>query len=97
MVICGKYINLNKITKIEHISLKLNRFLIFVILYSLQCKMRGICCLKKLFTTERSKGIFVRENLKNSIVNENALNSERSLMHYKGRPSNYLFQLFLTL
>ena len=39
----------------------------------------------------------MRENLKNSIVNENALNSERSLMHYKGGPSNYLFQLFLTL
>ena len=34
---------------------------------------------------------------KNSIVNENALNFERSLMHYKVRPSNYLFQLFLTL
>ena len=28
---------------------------------------------------ERSKGIFVRENLKkNSIINENGLNSERS-------------------
>ena len=25
------------------------------------------------------------------------VNSEGSLMHYKGRPSNYLFQLFLTL
>ena len=37
------------------------------------------------------------ENLRNSIVNENALNSERSLMHYKGRPSNYLFKLYLTL
>ena len=34
---------------------------------------------------------------RNSIVNENALNSEGSLMHYKGGPSNYLFQLFLTL
>ena len=31
------------------------------------------------------------------MVNENALNSEPSLMHYKERPSNYLFQLFLTL
>ena len=49
---------------------------------------------KKVFYTERSKAIFVRENLKQSIVNENALNSERSLMHYKGRPGNYLFQLF---
>ena len=25
---------------------------------------RGICCLKKCFNTDRSKGIFVRENLK---------------------------------
>ena len=39
----------------------------------------------------------MREILKNSIVNENVLNSEHSFMHYKGRPSNYLFQLFLTL
>ena len=41
VVICGKYINLNKITKIQHISLKFNRLLIFVILYSLQCKIEG--------------------------------------------------------
>ena len=41
VVICGKYINLNKITKIKHISLKFDRLLIFVILYSLQCKIEG--------------------------------------------------------
>ena len=41
MVIGGKYINLNKITKIKHISLKFNRLLIFVILYSLHCKIEG--------------------------------------------------------
>ena len=35
--------------------------------------------------------------LKNSIVNENALNSEGALKYNKVRPSNYLFQLFLTL
>ena len=58
---------------------------------------RGTCCLKKCFNTERSKGNFVRENLKNSIVNENALNSEESLKYNKVRPSNDLFQLFLTL
>ena len=34
---------------------------------------------------------------RNHHLNENALNSEGSLMHYKARPSNYLFQLFLTL
>ena len=41
VVICGKYMNLNKITKIKHISLKFYRLLIFVILYSLQCKIEG--------------------------------------------------------
>ena len=35
--------------------------------------------------------------LKNSIVNENGLNSEGALKYNKVRPSNYLFQLFLTL
>ena len=35
--------------------------------------------------------------IKNSIDNENALNSEGSLKYNKVRPSNYLFQLFLTL
>ena len=58
---------------------------------------RGTCCLKKCFNTERSKGNFVRENLKHSIVNENAFNSEGALKYNKVRPSNYLFQLFLTL
>ena len=52
---------------------------------------------KMCFNMERSKGIFVRENPENSIVNENAFNSEGSLMHYQVRPSNYSFQLFLTL
>ena len=41
VVIRGKYINLNKITKIKHISLKFNRLLMSVILYSLQCKIEG--------------------------------------------------------
>ena len=41
VVICGKYINLNKVPKIKHISLKFNRLLIFVILNSLQCKIEG--------------------------------------------------------
>ena len=38
-----------------------------------------------------------KKNYRNSIVNENALNSEGSLLHYEGRPSNYLFKLFLKL
>ena len=38
----------------------------------------------------------MRKSEKNSIVNENALKSESSLKYNKVRPSNYLFQLFLT-
>ena len=33
--------NLNKITKIKHIYQKFNTLFIFVILYSLQCKIEG--------------------------------------------------------
>ena len=58
---------------------------------------RGTCCLKKFFNMERSKGIFVREIYRNSIVNENALISKGSLMHYQVSPSNYLFQFFLIM
>ena len=43
---------------------------------------RGTFCLKKYFNMERSKGIFVREILRNTIVNENVLHSEGSLMYY---------------
>ena len=41
VVICGKYKNLNQITKIYHISLKFHRLLIFVILHNIQCKIKG--------------------------------------------------------
>ena len=37
------------------------------------------------------------ENLGKSIINENVLHSADSIMHYKGRTNNYLFQLFLKL
>ena len=39
----------------------------------------------------------MREKSKKKIINENLLHSEDSLNHYRGRPSNYLFQLFLKL
>ena len=41
VLIYDKYKNLNKITKLEQISLNLKAFLFFVILYSLQCKVEG--------------------------------------------------------
>ena len=59
---------------------------------------RGTCCLKKVFKYGKIKGKFyARKSKKNSIVNENALNSEGAVKYNKVRPSNYLFQLFLTL
>ena len=58
---------------------------------------RGTCCLKNVNIQKDQSDFLCAKILRNSIVNENAFNSERSLMHYKGRPSNYLFQLFLIL
>ena len=56
MVICGKYKHLNKIIKIKHLSLKFNRLLIFVILYSLQCKIEGHAVYKSV-CAQKSKEI----------------------------------------
>ena len=53
--------------------------------------------LKSVLLRKDQREFLCAKILRNSIINENALNSERSLMHYKGRPSNYLFQLFFTL
>ena len=64
VVISGKYKNLNKITKnLTHLP-EISQTYYFC--YSPQFTMqnRGTCYLKKCFHTERSKGNFVRENLK---------------------------------
>ena len=58
---------------------------------------RGTCCLKKYLIWKDQREILCAKILKNSIVNENALNSEGALKYNKVRPSKYLFQLFLTL
>ena len=58
---------------------------------------RGTCCLKSILIRKDQREFLCAKIYRNSIVNENVINSERSLMHYKGRSSNYLFQLFLTL
>ena len=52
---------------------------------------RGICCLKSVLIWKYQRKFLCAKILKNCIVNQNALDSECSLMHYKGRPSNYLF------
>ena len=59
---------------------------------------RGTCCLKKsILIRKDQREILCAKILKNIIVNENWLNSEGALKYNKVRPSNYLFQLFLTL
>ena len=50
--------------------------------------------LKGNYIKKKSKGIFVRENLKNSIVIKIVIWSEKTLMHKTVRPSNYFFQFF---
>ena len=64
VVICGKYKNLNKNHKNLTYLPEISQTSYFC--YSSQFTMqnRGTCCLKKCFNTERSKGNFVRENLK---------------------------------
>ena len=58
---------------------------------------RGTFCLKSVLIGKEQRECLCAKIYRNSIVNENALNSEGSLIHYQVRPSNYLFQLFLTL
>ena len=57
VVICGKCKNLNKITKNYRISLKFKILLIFVSLYSLQCKIGGTCCLKSVIIRKDQREI----------------------------------------
>ena len=57
MVICGKYKNLNKTTKITRMSMKVYRLLIFVVLYSLQCKIEGHAVLKKIIWKDQEENL----------------------------------------
>ena len=58
---------------------------------------RGTYCLKSVLIGQDQREFLCAKIQRNSIANENALNSEGSFMHYQVRPSNYLFQLFFTL
>ena len=58
-------------------------------------KMQGLFMLKGIYIKKRSKGIFVRENLKKiSIVIKNVIWTEKYMMHKAERPSNYFFKFF---
>ena len=50
--------------------------------------------LKVIYIKKRSKGIFLRENLKKSIVIKNVIRSDETLMHKAEFPNNYFFQIF---
>ena len=52
--------------------------------------------LKRIQIIKRSKGIFVRENLKIKHVIKNVIGSEDTLMRKAERPGNYFFQHFHT-
>ena len=64
VVISGKYENLNKITKNLTYLPENSQTSYFCYSPQFTIQNRGTCCLKKCFNTERSKGNFVRENLK---------------------------------
>ena len=83
--------------KIQQIFPKLYRCLFYVVFHNLKPQNAGLVDVKKDLNSNRSKGIFVRENLKISIVIKNINRSEDPLMHKAEGPSNYFFQLFHTL
>ena len=84
--------------KIQQIFPKLYKCLLYVVFHKLKFQNAGLVDVKKDLNSKRSKGIFVRENLKKiSIVIKNINGSEDPLMHKGEGPSNYFFQLLHTL
>ena len=57
--------NLHKMLKIQQIFPKLYRCLLYVVFHNLKPQNAGLVDVKKDLNSKRSKGIFVRENLKN--------------------------------
>ena len=64
VVIWSKNKNLHKMLKIQQIFPKLYRCLLYVVFHNLKPQNAGLVDVKKDLNSERSKGIFVRENLK---------------------------------
>ena len=57
--------NLHKMLKIKQIFQKLYRYLLYVVFHNLEPQNAGLFDVKKDLNLKRSKGIFVRKNLKN--------------------------------
>ena len=64
--------------------------------HNLEPKMQGLLNVKEIYIKKkRSRGIFVRENLKNNIVIKNVIWSEKKTFTHKAeRPNNYFVQFF---
>ena len=89
VVICGQYKNLNSITKnLRHLP-EISQTSYFHYSQQITMQNRGTCCLKRVLIRKDQREFLCAKILRNSIVNENALNSEGSFMHYKVCPSNY--------
>ena len=67
--------------KIQQIFPKLYRYLPYVVFHNLEPQNAGLVDVEKDLNLKRSKGIFVRENLKISIVIKNVNGSEDTLVH----------------
>ena len=83
--------------KIQQIFPKLYRCLLYVVFHNLKPQNAGLVDVKKDLNSKRSKGIFVRENQKKSIVIKNINGSEDPLMHKQRALAINFFQLFHTL
>ena len=73
--------------KIQQIFPKLYSCLLYVVFHNLKPQNAGLVDVKKDLNSKRSKGIFVRENLKNKHI-KNINGSEDPLMHKAEGPSN---------
>ena len=62
---CIKNKNLHKMLKIQQIFPKVYRCFLYAVFHNLEPKNAGLVDVKKDLNLKRSKGIFVRENLKN--------------------------------
>ena len=74
---------------------KLYRCLLYVVFHNLKPQNAGLVDVRRDLHLKRSKGIFVRENLKKtSTVIKNVIWSEKILMHAAERPSNNFSNFF---
>ena len=80
--------------KIQQIFPKFYRCLLYVVFHNLKPQNARLVDVKKDLNSKRSKVIFVRDNLKISIVIKNINGSEDPLMYKAEGPNNYFFNSF---